>query len=356
MGSLARFIVGNRMAVIAVAALVCAGFGLSLRGIHYQTDYTRYSRNRESAVDDNNLLVEKYGGFASVNLSLNAPDGRPNCFLNPDVLQKVALFEDQLTRDSDIASISSFTAYLRSMNRTMKGSNDVPGTRPLILLLSRYFAALRRNDCARSSAEFWGGTISVLYIAELLTRNMLSSIVSSPILVFLLSALVFRSAKLGLFVLVPLASGIMVNFIIMSIFSIPLDVVTISFSAIAIGIGVDNAIHLTIQYRRQRGMFPDAPDRAIEHALKIAGRPMLLRTLSIMSDLLGLVLSSFNPIAYFGLLISLSLVLTTAGALIVLPVLLYSDAKRLARKVKWAEHGAAPAGRRHGDSRRGRLT
>jgi hypothetical protein len=108
--------------------------------------------------------------------------------------------------------------------------------------------------------------------------------------------------------------------------------VTITFSSIAIGIGVDNAIHLTIQYRRQAAIHVGDPGEIIVHTLKVAGRPMILTTLSIMSALLVFVFSGFRPIAYFGLLISLSLAFTTAGALVLLSVLLYMDAKGRARR------------------------
>jgi len=120
----------------------------------------------------------------------------------------------------------------------------------------------------------------------------------------------------------------------MAIFRIPLDVVTITFSSIAIGIGVDNAIHLTIQYRRQAAIHAGDPERTIEYTLKVAGRPMLLTTLSIMSALFAFTFSRFRPIAYFGLLISLSLLFTTMGALILLPVLLHGDARRTARRAE----------------------
>lgn len=384
MGYLARFIIRHRVVVLVASVLICAGFGLSIGGIRYDTDFTRYFRGREKAVENNQVFLEKFGGYVTVNLSLDAPGLAPNYFLRPDVLRRVARFEDTLRADPDIVSLSTFTGYLRSMNRAMSGVDDVPATRPLILLLSKYFRALSATPAGKSvtgrllnddysrltfvmrvwdskkgtfafeehlpkifaqvlasakaelpaevTAEFWGQTISILSLSELLTRNQISSILSSAALVFLVSALVFRSAKLGLLVLAPLATGIMMNFIIMAVFRIPLDVVTITFSSIAIGIGVDNAIHLTIQYRRQSHIHAGDPDRTIEHTLKIAGRPMLLTTLSIMSALLAFTFSRFRPIAYFGLLISLSLVFTTAGALVLLPVLLHWDARGRARQ------------------------
>ena len=392
MGYLGRFILRSRVIILVAAGLVAAGFALSVGGIRYDTDFTRYFRGREMAVEDNNALLSKFGGYVAVNFSLNAPGDAPNYFLDPEVLRKVARFEDVLRADPDIAALSSFTGYLRGMNRAMTGLDDVPAARPLILLLSRYFRALsatpvgknvtgkllnetysrltfvmrvwdsrkgtfafeeylpkilaRVQEAAKAQlpaevdAEFWGHTISVLSLSELLTRNQATSILFSALLVFLVSALVFRSAKLGLLVLAPLATGIMMNFIVMAIFRIPLDVVTITFSSIAIGIGVDNAIHLTIQYRRQAAIHVGDPERTIEHTMKVAGRPMLLTTLSIMSALLALTFSRFRPIAYFGLLISLSLMFTTLGALILLPVLLHWDARgKIRRAARRAEKG-----------------
>jgi uncharacterized protein len=384
MGFLARLILRHRVIVLAGAGVIAAGFALTVGTIRYDTDFTRYFRGRERAVEDNNAFLEKFGGYVSVNFSLNAPDGSANYFLDPAVLRQVALLEDDLRADPDVAAISSFTAYVRGMNRAMTGDDQVPEARPLILLLSKYFRALSSTPAGRNAtgkllnsdysqltfvlrvwdsrkgtfafeeylprilariqaaakarlpaeveAEFWGHTIAVLSLSELLTRNQVTSILTSALLVFLVSALVFRSAKLGLLVLAPLATGIMMNFIVMAIFRIPLDVVTITFSSIAIGIGVDNAIHLTIQYKRQSAIHAGDPERTIEHTLKVAGRPMMLTTLSIMSALFAFTFSRFRPIAYFGLLISLSLLFTTLGALILLPVLLYGDARRNARR------------------------
>lgn len=387
----------GRWAVFAVSLLVAAGFVGSLRGVRFETNFTKYLRRTEPVVVNNNLLIDKFTGFEYLYLTLSAPDDRPGYFQDPAVLAAIGEFEQRLAADPDVKYLSSFTAYLRGMNKAMTGAADVPSSRPFVLLLSRYFAALAAtpgasemtgmlmnrdfsrytivlhvwdsaaHDLAFESslrtilprlkalgsgalpdgitAEYWGEVITVLQTSTIMLRNQISSIALSVVLVFLVSALVLRSARHGLVVLAPLAVGIMLNFIVMAVFNIPLDAVTITFASIAIGIGVDNAIHLTIQYRRQREIYPGEPEKTIEHTLKVAGRPMVLTTLSIMSALLVFVFSAFRPILYFGVLISLSLVMTTAGALVLLPALLYVGARREARR---AEGGVARAGGRNG--------
>jgi predicted RND superfamily exporter protein len=181
-------------------------------------------------------------------------------------------------------------------------------------------------------SEFWGTTITVVSTSRILTRNQLSSILTSAALVFLIAAIIFRSLRHGLAVLAPLAVGIMLDFILMGILSIKLDVVTVAFTSIAIGIGVDNAMHLVVWYRRQQRVHPRDPQTTIQQTMRIAGRPMVLTTSSIAVALLVFVFSSFRPVMYFGILIAMSLFLTTLGALTLLPVILYFEAKVRARR------------------------
>jgi predicted RND superfamily exporter protein len=383
MTSLSRFLIKRRFFVFAGALLIAVAFAFSLGAVRYETNFTSYFRPTEKVVVDNARLIEKFGGFVTVNYSLSAPGDAPNYFTDPEVLEGISRFEQRLSEDKDVTYITSFVSFLKAMNSAMSGASEVPTTRPLILLLSRSFSALAPTPMGKSvtgilmnkdfsrytlvvriynsdekniafedrsrdilaridlaaretlppeiMGEAWGPTISVLHLSDVLTRNQITSILTSALLVFLLSAFVFRSLKLGALVLAPLSSGIMVTFVVMWIFSIPLDVLTITFASIAIGIGVDNAIHLTIQYRRQRTIYPLEPEKTIEHTMKIGGRPMILTTLSIMASLMVFIFSSFRPICYFGILISLTLFTTTAGALVLLPVLLYMDARKRAR-------------------------
>jgi predicted RND superfamily exporter protein len=381
-------VTSSRWFVFAGSIVIALVFAVALRGVRFETNFLKYLRPTEPVVVNNQLLIDRFTGYENLFLTLSAPDDRPGYFQDPAVLAAIGSFEAAVAADPDVKYLSSFGAYLRGMNRAMTGSAEAPASRPLVLLLSKYFAALSStpvggtltsllmnkdfsrytivlhvwdhtaHDLAFESslsvilprlkalgdgalpagitAEYWGDTITVLNMSSIMLRNQISSILLSAVLVFLVSAIVLRSVRHGLVVLAPLAVGIMLNFILMAVLSIPLDAVTISFASVAIGIGVDNAIHFTIQYRRQREIWPGEPEKIIEHTLKVAGRPMVLTTLSIMCALLVFVFSAFRPLVYFGVLISLSLIMTTAGALILLPSLLYVGSLHDARKAQRA--------------------
>ena len=170
----------------------------------------------------------------------------------------------------------------------------------------------------------WGRSLILLYISETLSRDQIWSAATSVLLIFLVTALGFRSARLGAITLIPLAVGIMLNFILMVALRIPFDVVTVMFSSVAMGVGIDDSIHLVLWYRRSLALFPDPQDhgKALARTLMIAGRPILLTSLTIVAGLLALVFSRFMPVLYFGLLVSLALLTTTIGALIILPAVL----------------------------------
>jgi predicted RND superfamily exporter protein len=124
----------------------------------------------------------------------------------------------------------------------------------------------------------------------------------------------------------------MQNFILMILLAIPFDVVTVMFSSVAMGVGIDDSIHLILWYRRELEALPAAGDRrlALTGTLVIAGRPIVLTSLTIIAGLLVLAFSRFMPILYFGLLISLALLTTTVGALVILPAVLSLEARRKA--------------------------
>jgi predicted RND superfamily exporter protein len=389
---MAKAIIRGRWAVVAGSVLIVAGFGVALTNIHYETDFLKYSRYREQSVENYQQLIDSFTGFEMVYFTLNAPPGSTNYFQDPGVLATVARLEDRIAADPDVKYVLSFNTFLRSMMEAMTGAAEVPQSRAPILLLSKYVSALSATPMGKTIAgnmlssdgtrytitvhiwdhekrnlafeeqmskilprlkavasetlpkeidpEFWGSVVTLLSTSRILTRNQLSSILTSAALVFLIAAIIFRSLRYGLVVLAPLTVGIMLDFILMGVLSIKLDVVTIAFASIAIGIGVDNAMHLVVWFRRQQRVHPRDPGMTIEQTMKIAGKPMILTTASIAVALLVFVFSAFRPVMYFGILIAMSLILTTLGALTILPVLLYFGARV---KMRRAERRAVSA-------------
>ena len=374
MGKISCFVLRRRWWILAFFIAIIAGFFASRSGLQYQTFVINYFPTREEIVQDTNSIYRELKGFDQFNITVTAPEGEKNYFLDRDVLEQIAAFEDRIIQDPDITKIYSFASYLRHLNYVMTGERKIPESRPLILLLSRYIRTLAdepefknmignlanedfsRMDlivwCYNHETEtisgdislkrmmknvqaemdaglkaewdpaMWGVTLKVVSVSDLIQRDQQLSTILSMIFVFILTTIAFRSFRYGIVSLVPLATGILLNFILMVIFGIPMDMTTVMFSIVVIGVGVDNSIHFLLRFREQAKAYPDDIGQILFHTLRIAGRPIIITTSSIIGGLLVLTFASFKPIIYFGLLVAMALFTAAFGTLFVLPSIL----------------------------------
>ncbi len=162
-----------------------------------------------------------------------------------------------------------------------------------------------------------------------LYNNMLQSLFESQILTlglalgitFLMFLVLFRSFKLAIICTVPTLIVTLVVLGLMGWLGIPLDMMTITIAAISVGIGVDNTIYYTHRFRKSFRQF--GTYRATMHYCHASiGKAIYYTNFTIIAGFSILALSNFVPTVYFGLLTSLSMLLSLAGSLTVLPHLI----------------------------------
>ena len=161
-----------------------------------------------------------------------------------------------------------------------------------------------------------------------LYNNMLNSLFNSQIMtlgtvfvvIFLMFIVLFRSVKLALISIIPNVFSAAVVLGIMGIFSIPLDLMTITIAAISVGIAVDNSIHFVHRYRDEMGERADNR-AAINSATINVGQAMFYTTLVITAGFLIMVFSNFVPTMYFGVLTGIAMVTALIANLVMLPML-----------------------------------
>ena len=171
------------------------------------------------------------------------------------------------------------------------------------------------------TAEAWGEILVMSNISHYMIKDQIMNICSTLVLVFLTTLLVFRSIYFSIMSLIPLSFGVMLNFAIMSIFRIPLDVSTVMISAVAIGVGIDDSIHFMLNYRhRLRDGIP-VKDAVIQ-TLHKTSRPITFTSIALILGFAVFFMSSFKPIIYFGVLIAISMVTCTVATLFILPSML----------------------------------
>jgi hydrophobe/amphiphile efflux-3 (HAE3) family protein len=368
----------GRYLILALFLILALLSVFAVRRIRYNTDAMSYFPENAQVVRDMRFFTEKIGGFEEISISLTAPDKRDNYFLEPEVLGQVARFEDALAELPDISYITSFVQYLKHLNHIMYGGEGIPSTRAPALLLSRYLKILaseqqsmlgfmanedfssititmRIYDSSEGAfideiglrdllkridriqereippeiqVDRWGPILRYLSLSNVLQRDSVVSMLIAAAAILVITAVAFRSIPFGLYALVPLATGVMLNLLFMVVMKIPLDMITIMVSSIAIGVGVDDAIHFLIQFRAQRASSRGDVNTVIRSTLAVTGRPIVLTTLSILAGLLILGFATFKPIRYFGLLVAFTLTAACIGTIVVLPAVISLSQRR----------------------------
>ena len=88
-----------------------------------------------------------------------------------------------------------------------------------------------------------------------------------------------------------------------------------------IGVGVDYTIHFLWRYREERRQNRFAREAVIT-TITTTGRGIIFNALSVIVGFLVLIISSFTPIRFFGILVVVSILCCLTGALVILPAIL----------------------------------
>jgi len=156
-------------------------------------------------------------------------------------------------------------------------------------------------------------------------QSLLGSQVSTAavvaVAVLLMFAVSFRSIAVASLALVPTLVSAAVVLGLMSALGVPLDIMTITIAAIAVGIGVDDTIHYVHRYQEE---FTDTEDHhlTVERCHRSIGHAMYYTSIIIMLGFSILALSSFVPTIYFGLLTGLAMLVALVANMTLLPLLL----------------------------------
>ena len=379
MFALASWVLAHRRTIAIVLPILFALLAASALGLRYETDFTRFFRGEDTVMDSNLHVQRRLGGFVDFNVTISAPRnaaGEPEngYFLDPEVLRDVARFEHEVRALPGVSWSYSFISELERMNLALTGRPEVPERRAVVLLLARVLAAMRaagsaigaapldaggtqlhlnarvfdvREDTfflegrlrellarvdqlardtlpAELTVQIWSGSVAALRLTEVLVRDHLISIAVALVLVFAVAAIGFRSAALGVLALLPMALGILVILAFLSITGRSLDTLTMMFSSVAVGAGVDYAVHVIVGFmRRARNGASGDTSRMIRATMVTSGRAIVINTVSLAAGLLVLSLSSFTPVARLGGLLAATIAAAAIGSLAFVPALLW---------------------------------
>lgn len=164
-----------------------------------------------------------------------------------------------------------------------------------------------------------------------LYNNVLQSLYQSQILtlglvlfaIMLMFIVLFSSTYLAFLCIIPNILAALFVLGLMGWLGIPLDIMTITIAAIAVGMGVDNTIHYMHRFKREFQRLGNYRETMYLCHNSIA-RAMYFTTMIVVAGFSILVLSNFIPTIVFGLLTSIAMMTALLGALTLLPQLMIS--------------------------------
>lgn len=167
---------------------------------------------------------------------------------------------------------------------------------------------------------FGDGWISYLTV-RLLVEGQASSIVLALVTDLILITLLLGSVRMGLIAVLPVAFSLLLVLAMLALAGTPLGIANSMFAGIALGIGLDFAIHLTTAFRQRLGEGMPAGE-ALRSTLKLTGPAVCVSAASITAGFSVLLLSEISPNVQLGVMICLCLLTCAVTTLLLIPSLL----------------------------------
>ncbi len=361
--TLVRLATRRRAAVLLAWLLAILPLALGLARLDAATDATSWFPPGTRPRDDYDVIREALSGISPVNIVIESTGGRP--VTDPDLVDALDRLASHLESLPEVGKAISLADPLRQIHGgfTNDAGLPLPETRALIeqyLLLLESVDSLgdlvtddrsaanivlrvddNRSGALRAvvaAAEAWWaeyavpgfearGTGTMFEFARAedeITFGQIRGLAIAILAIGLVLWLVFRRPALAGIALVPNAVPVIAVFGFMGLAEIKLDAGTVMVGSLAVGIAVDDTMHVvtSLHEARERGLRgADALLEALQPNL-----PALTYTTVIIALGFGLLgLSGFTFIRNLGLLISTVMVVCLAADVSLLPALLPAE-------------------------------
>lgn len=356
----------SRPRIIVIIAVVVAVFGIyGTQRVWIDTSFLANFEKESDIVETDTFVNSKFGGTSSLNVILSSQE--EGTFKDPMVLQAMDDMQRMVLEHEMVGAGFSITDFIKRMNKVMNYENEeyytIPQERDLIAqylllyefsgdpetletvvdydyrqanstfqlksdssaVMSEIIQIVQEHEAVFESlgvsVRFAGSGYKAFVFSELLLEGQIISLVLSFGIVALLLSLLFRNILIGIAGTVPIAITAVVNFGVMGFFDIPLSSATALISSIAVGIGVDYAIHLIEHYRNRRVEEYSIREAAFE-TVRHTGRAIIYNAVAVMGGFAVLILSVFPPNRQVGSLIVLNMATSAIGTLSILLVII----------------------------------
>jgi len=370
-----------RTRAILIATLVATVLiGAGARWLEVNTNYLQIFPRGSATVKDAIKLHERLAGAATIQLVVTRGPG----ITEAEFFRAASALEQSALKLSGVDAAISVVDIVRRINIVLprrdididQGQEEIPGdgrlslifrdylsqdeslshlvsadrSRLVIILRANLFSSNELHELTRQIDEWsvvnlpggitqraTGSIILLNDASDAVAASQSSSLAIALVTIYLMMVVLFRSFATGLLALIPNLIPIVWYFGVLGWSGTPLDITTSLVASAALGLAVDNAVHMIRRYRQcvaerrpepaEHGAEPGgltATDEGWSMWMTMlrTGKPMVLANVMLIAAFLIFVLSSFVPVRIAGLLWALTIGACLAGDLIFLPVLM----------------------------------
>ena len=363
----AQFSIRRKVYIYAttIVVILLSIFGLSKVWIN-SSFLDKFEKGSEIVLTDK-FINEHFGGTSTLNVILEGDV--QGAFKEPSILKLMMKMQNDVQNSLAVVGNSfSLGDYLRRMNKVMHADSiaydRIPDSTDLIaqyLLLyemsgdpenlwqvvtddykrANVTFQLKSDDSkALNSAiaviekyeqqfeqigaevNYAGSGYKALVFTDLILKGQISSLLLSLIIVIALLSLMFKKFAIGLIGSIPIIITAFISFGVMGLLNIPLSTTTALISSIAIGIGIDYAVHFIERYRVY-AVQTGNKERTSHLTMHHSGRAILFNAVVVIAGFMVLLFSVFPPNRSLGALVSLNMFTSFLGTVTIMFIVLY---------------------------------
>jgi uncharacterized protein len=359
-----KLLAHKKAVYIAVAVILLISI-FGLQRVWINSSFLDNFEHDSDIVQTDTFVNSKFGGTSTLNVIL---EGEKDAFKQPENLRIIDRMQEDAEQLLIVGNSFSMADYLKRMNKVMNADEEayytIPESSDMVaqyLLLyemsgdpenllkvvnynydrTNITFQLKGDDSKTIEAaleviqsytdelksrgisiNYAGSGYKALVFTSLILEGQIISIVISLLLVVVLLSLMFRSIKVGLIGSVPIIITALISFGVMGLLNIPLNTTTALLSSIAIGIGIDYAIHFIQNYRMtiEQGF---GQLQALYTTMSHTGKAILFNAIVVIAGFLVLLFSVFPPNRTLGALVSLNMFTSLLGTLSIMMILIY---------------------------------
>lgn len=349
--------------VVVITCLVVSVVGLvgSFR-LTAENSFLDYFSDSTDVYRELSFIDKEFGGSTPFDIlyTIPAEQKRPDLLLSASAIETIEAIQNTLAQKQAIGNITSLVDFTRiahavsgkplteyELTALYKGLDeglrqDIFGAYfseqgPQVRISSRIqdtTEGLNRSqlieeikyDLQALGIKEENYTLTNLFVLyeDILSRLVNSQFVTLGIVYIamtLVLMLIFRSLRIALIALIPNAITTVAVLGAMGLIGIPLDLMTITITSVAMGISVDDTIHYIHRYQEE-SKISNADSDAITRTHLSVGYALVYTTMIIVIGFMALVFSDFVPSILFGVLTGLAMVVALLTDITLLPVML----------------------------------